>query len=56
MGFEGRRLFYLQALQEPVPPGDRPNTQPIPYNDPSLVRDLPRAELTRNPLLAGDGN
>ena len=54
MGFEGRRLFYLQALQLPVPPGDRAGVNPIPYDDPSLVRDLPRAELTRNPLLAGE--
>ena len=58
MGFEGRRLFYLQALQAPVPPGDRvgERANPIPYNDPSLVRDLPRAELTRNPVLAGGDN
>jgi hypothetical protein len=56
MGFEGRRLFYLQALQLPVPPGDRPGVSPIPYNDPSLVRDLPRAELTRNPILADGEN
>ena len=56
MGFEGRRLFYLQALQLPVPPGDRSGVSPIPYNDPSLVRDLPRAELTRNPILAGGDN
>ena len=54
MGFEGRRLFYLQGTQQPVPPGDRAGTSPIPYNDPSLVRVLPRAELTRNPALAGE--
>ncbi|MEM9931903.1 MAG: RagB/SusD family nutrient uptake outer membrane protein, partial [Bacteroidota bacterium] len=54
LGFEGRRLFYLQATQQQVPPGDRTGTQMIPYNDPSLVRDLPRVELVRNPAIAGE--
>ncbi|WKN44882.1 RagB/SusD family nutrient uptake outer membrane protein [Tunicatimonas pelagia] len=53
MGFEGRRLFYLQAQQLAVPPGDRAGATEIPYDDPSLVRMLPRVELTRNPALAG---
>jgi len=53
MGFEGRRLFYLQARKMQVPPGDRPGASMIPYDDPSLVRMLPRTELTRNPALAG---
>ena len=51
MGFEGRRLFYLQAMQMSIPPGDRAGASAIPYGDPSLVRMLPRAELTRNPAL-----
>ena len=54
MGFEGRRLFYLQATQQQVPPGDRVGAQMIPYSDPSLVRDLPRVELVRNPAIAGE--
>ncbi|MEM9830527.1 MAG: RagB/SusD family nutrient uptake outer membrane protein [Bacteroidota bacterium] len=53
MGFEGRRLFYLQATQQSIPPGDRTGTQAIPYDDPSLVRDLPRVELVRNPAVSG---
>lgn len=51
MGFEGRRLFFLQALQMDIPPGDRDGVGPIPYDDPSLVRELPEVELSRNPAL-----
>lgn len=49
--FEGRRLFYLQALKKNIPAGDRPGVAALPYDDPSLVRKLPRSELTRNPSL-----
>ncbi|MEM9986007.1 MAG: RagB/SusD family nutrient uptake outer membrane protein [Bacteroidota bacterium] len=49
--FEGRRLFYLQATQQNVGPGDRLGLTEISYDDPSLVRALPRSELTRNPNL-----
>ena len=48
MGFEGRRLFFLQAQQMDIPAGDRAGG-PIPYDDISLVRDYPRVEKTRNP-------
>lgn len=51
MGFEGRRLFYLQAKQMDIPAGDRTGGA-IPYDDESLVRMLPRIELTRNPALS----
>ena len=49
--FEGRRLFFLQATEQDIPPGDRTGVGPIPYDDPSLVRKIPQVELSRNPEL-----
>lgn len=49
LSFEHRRLSYLQATQKDVPPGDRPNFGPVSYDDPSLVRELPLKQITRNP-------
>ncbi len=50
MAFEGDRLHYLQALQLPVPNGDR-GPGAIPYNDPSLQWPLPLRERELNPDL-----
>lgn len=49
--FEGRRLFYLQATQQNIGAGDRAGVSDMAYDDPSLVRILPRAEVVRNPNL-----
>lgn len=51
LGFEGTRIRFLQALRREVGPGDRPDTDPIPYDDPSLVFALPEVETIRNPLI-----
>ena len=51
LGFEGMRLRFLQALRREVGPGDRPDTGPIPYDDPSLVFALPEVETIRNPTI-----
>jgi hypothetical protein len=47
LAFEGDRLHYLQALQLPVPNGDR-GPGAIPYNDPSLQWPLPLRERELN--------
>ncbi len=47
MAFEGDRLHYLQALQLPVPNGDR-GPGAIPHNDPSLQWPLPLRERELN--------
>lgn len=47
MAFEGDRLHYLQALQLPIPNGDR-GPGSIPYNDPSLFWPLPQSEIDLN--------
>lgn len=45
LAFEGDRLFYLQALNLPVPPGDRTDAQPVtpPYEN--FYWRLPQSEL-----------
>lgn len=45
LGFEGDRLYYLQTMQLPVPPGDRENIQDIPFPYPGLYWPIPQTEL-----------
>lgn len=51
LAFEGKRLFYLQALKKDVGPGDR-SGDAVPYDDASLVRLFPAEEIARNPALS----
>ena len=51
MAFEGHYLSFRQGLLLDILPGER-SGGPIPYDDPSLVRDLPETEYARNPMLA----
>ena len=45
LAFEGDRLYYLQALNLPIPPGDRTDTAPVPPPYDNLYWRLPQSEL-----------
>jgi hypothetical protein len=45
LAFEGDRLYYLQALQLPIPAGDRTDVAPIPPPYSGLYWRLPQREL-----------
>ena len=47
LAFEGDRTDYLRSAKLDIPPGDR-NIGSVPYNDVSLVWELPQRELDLN--------
>lgn len=44
LAFEGDRLFYLQAMQLPLNPGDREGVEPIPYPHENMYWVIPQIE------------
>lgn len=44
LGFEGDRLYYLQALRLPLPPGDREGIAEIPFPHAGLYWPIPQRE------------
>ncbi len=49
LAFEEDRLYYLQALDLPIPPGDRVGTGPEPWNSPRFAMPIPSIETDLNP-------
>lgn len=45
LSFEGDRLYYLQALQLPLPPGDREGVQELSFPHTGLYWQIPQTEL-----------
>ena len=45
LAFEGDRLYYLQAMQLPLMPGDRENIPVIPYPHENMYWVIPQIEL-----------
>lgn len=45
LAFEGDRLPYLEALQLPIPPGERANTEEIPSPYEGMYWTIPQSEL-----------
>jgi hypothetical protein len=48
MAFEEDRLYYLQALRLPIPPGDRQSSE-LPWDSPVFVMQIPASETDLNP-------
>ena len=48
LAFEGDHLFYQEAIREPIGPGDRKNTAPIPPPYEGLYWKIPQLELDMN--------
>lgn len=48
LAFEGDRVFYLQALQKQIPPGDREGVGPISWSASELVYPVPTSETRFN--------
>ena len=49
LAFENDRLFYLEAIGAPIPPGDRTGTAPLDWKSPTLVIPIPDIETNVNP-------
>ncbi len=49
LAFEDDRLYYLQAISAPIPPGDRTGVAPLDWKSPTLVIPLPNIETDVNP-------
>jgi tetratricopeptide (TPR) repeat protein len=47
--FENDRLYYLQAIGAPIPPGDRIGVTPLDWKSPTLVIPIPNIETDVNP-------
>lgn len=45
LSFEGDRLYYLQALKQPLPPGDREGVQALSFPHTGLYWQIPQTEL-----------
>ncbi len=45
LAFEGDRLYYLQAVKLPLPPGDREDTSDIPFPYAGFYWSVPQSEL-----------
>jgi len=49
LAFEEDRLYYLQALDLPILPGDRADSGPEPWNSPRFAMPIPSIETDLNP-------
>ena len=49
LAFEDDRLYYLQALSMPIPPGDRVGEQPLDWKSAQFAMPIPSTETDVNP-------
>ena len=45
LAFEGDRMLYLEALQLPLPPGERANAENVPFPYEGMYWTVPQSEL-----------